>query len=255
MQPLDQLLDIIMEKVALVTGSSRGIGKAIALELGRSGMTTIVNFKDAKPEAQNTFDEIVRLGGRAAVYQADISDETAVKGMFDFIHHEFGGADVLVNNAGINLDRSLRKMRFDDWKRVLDVNLSGMFLCCQSALPHMIDRKYGRIVNISSIIGRTGAFGQTNYAAAKSGVLGLTKSLAFEVAKYNITVNAICPGYIDTDMVAGMPDEMLKQIESGIPLQRLGKPEEIARMARFLILEGDYMTGSTLNVNGGLFLG
>ncbi len=239
---------------ALITGSSRGIGRAIALELARQGARVALNYHEHRDEVASVQAEIEALGGRAQAFHADVAEREAVAEMFAAVHGELGPVGVLVNNAGIARDRTLLKMSAEEWDAVLAVNLTGVFNCTRAALPHMIERKQGRIVNISSIVAETGAFGQTNYGAAKAGILGFTRSLALELGRHGITVNAICPGYTRTAMLDLVPEAVKADIEKRIPLRRFGTPDEIARCVRFLIVEGDYITGQSLEVNGGLHL-
>jgi len=240
-------------KVAVVTGGSRGIGAAIARELGKQGATVIINYNHSKELADNVVSEIKSLGSDSASIQADIAETQPTRYLIEETLARFGRIDVLVNNAGITRDRSFRKMNEEEWSKVIDTNLNSVFNTCTVAVPKMLEQKYGRIINISSIVGQTGAFGQTNYAAAKAGLIGFTKALALETAKSGITVNAICPGYIGTEMVKAMPENVLQGIVSKIPMERLGTPEEIAEAVSYII-EAGYMTGQCLNLNGGLYM-
>jgi acetoacetyl-CoA reductase len=237
----------------LVTGGSRGIGAAISLELGLAGYFVIVNYNHSISEAEKIVKQIIDNGGQAVALQANISkaDETEI--LFNEINANIGTVDVLINNAGITRDKSFKKMNLEEWEAVIDTNLSSVFNTTKLALPAMLDQKYGRIINISSVIGQSGGFGQTNYAAAKAGLIGFSKSLALETAKSGITVNTICPGFIGTDMVNAMPEEVLNSIVSKIPVNRLGLPSDIAKGVKFLI-ESSYMTGQSLNINGGLYM-
>lgn len=241
-------------RVALVTGASRGIGRAIALELGSRGCTVVVNTKHHAADAAATCAALTDIGAVASVYQADVASVEEVASMVDHVVSRYGAIDVLVNNAGIVRDRSLLKMTDEGWREVLDVNLTGVFTCTRQVVPHMRERGFGRVLSIASIVGQTGAFGQTNYAASKAGIIGFTKAAALEVARYGITVNAVCPGYVLTEMLAGIPPHVLEEIRGRVPLGRLGGVDDIARAVRFLVEEADYVTGQTLNVNGGLFM-
>ena len=174
--------------------------------------------------------------------------------MVDTVLEAFGRIDVLVNNAGINRDRTLARMTDEEWEEVIATDLSGVFFCTRAVAPGMVKQRWGRVVNISSVVGQMGSIGQSNYAAAKAGVIGFTRSLALELARYNITVNAICPGFIDTDMVSTLSDSIRQSILDRIPLRRFGDPEEIARLCRFLVTEGDYITGAQLSINGGIHI-
>ncbi len=231
-------------RVALVTGAASpgGIGRAIAEELRRAG--AMVELADLN---RPTWASPVEY----ASVQTDVADSQSVGEMVKACLEDFGRLDILVNNAGLTRDRTLLKMSEQEWDQVLDVDLKSVFLCSQAAARAMKEQGYGRIVSISSIVAETGAVGQCNYAAAKSGILGFTRSAALELARYGITVNAVCPGYTDTQMTAAMPPEVRERIVGQIPLGRMGRPEEIARAVRFLV-ESDYITGQMLGVNGGL---
>jgi acetoacetyl-CoA reductase len=241
-------------KVAVVTGGSRGIGKAIALELSKHGAQVVINYNNSAEAAYSVVDEIKAKGGIAFACQADVSDSLQAQSLIEDTMSLYGRVDILVNNAGITRDKTFRKLTAADWKEVIDVNLNSVFYTTSAVLPMMTEQKYGRIINISSIIGQAGGFGQTNYSASKAGIIGFTKSLALETARNNITVNAICPGFIETDMVADIPADVLQQIVSKIPARRLGGANEIAKAVYFLITNGDYITGQQLNVNGGLYM-
>ncbi len=241
-------------KVALVTGASRGIGRAIALELAAHGATVAINFRTRLTQAEALRDELREAGVEGILVQGDIAlrDEArrVVKAVLDSCKH----LEILVNNAGITRDRSLRKMTDDEWTAVINTNLNGAYYCMSAALSAMIAQKYGRIVNISSFVGQAGNFGQANYAASKAALIGFTKVLALEMARYNITANVIAPGFTETDMLAHIPPEIMEQIKARIPLGRLGLPEEVAKAAAFLIMNGDYITGQQINVNGGIYM-
>jgi NAD(P)-dependent dehydrogenase (short-subunit alcohol dehydrogenase family) len=238
-------------KVALVTGSSRGIGKAIAKALAAEGATMAVHYCRGREQADVLAAEFERLGNKVGIFQADVSKPEECHRLLEQAAKQLGPVDILVNNAGINRDRSIRKMSAGEWDEVIGCNLSSVFHCTKAAMEPMIARGWGRIINISSIIGQTGAFGQANYAAAKAGVIAFTKSVAQELAKYGVTVNAICPGFVDTDMMAGMPQAARDAVKSRIPLGRFGEADEVARLVRFLSCEGDWITGAQLNINGG----
>lgn len=240
-------------KIAVVTGGSRGIGASIARGLGREGATVVINYNHSKEEAEAVVSEIEGTGGIAVALQADIAEAEPTKVFIEKVLADMGRIDVLVNNAGITRDKTFKKMSFEEWHKVIDTNLSSAFNTCKIALPSMLDNQYGRIINISSVIGQAGGFGQSNYAAAKAGLIGFTKSLALETAKSGVTVNAICPGYIATEMVSAMPENVLAGIIAMIPMKKLGDPDEIARGVVF-ICESEYMTGQSLNLNGGLYL-
>lgn len=240
-------------KIAAVTGGSRGIGAAIAKGLGKEGATVIINYNHSHEEAETVVNEIKSMGSLAVALQADISDAEATKVFIEKVLTDFGKIDILVNNAGITRDKTFKKMSFEEWHKVIDTNLSSVFNTCKIALPSMLEQKYGRIINISSVIGQAGGFGQTNYAAAKAGLIGFSKSLALETAKGGVTVNCICPGYIATEMVNAMPENVREAIIAMVPMKKLGAPEEVAKAVVF-ICESEYMTGQSLNLNGGLYM-
>lgn len=240
-------------KIAVVTGGSRGIGAAVAKGLGKEGATVIINYNHSQEEAEAVVNEIKAMGSVAVALQADISDAEATRVFIEKALADFGKIDILVNNAGITRDKTFKKMSFEEWHKVIDTNLSSVFNTCKIALPSMLEQKYGRIINISSVIGQAGGFGQTNYAAAKAGLVGFSKSLALETAKGGVTVNCICPGYIATEMVKAMPDNVREAIIAMVPMKKLGEPDEIAKGVVF-ICESEYMTGQCLNLNGGLYM-
>ncbi len=240
-------------KISVVTGGSRGIGASIAKELGREGATVVINYNHSQEQADAVVKEIIAMGSSAIALQADISSAEPTKVFIEKVLEKFGKIDILVNNAGITRDRSFKKMSFEEWHKVIDTNLSSAFNTCKIALPAMLEQKYGRIINISSVIGQSGGFGQSNYAAAKAGLIGFTKSLALETARAGVTVNAICPGFIATEMVSEMPENVLEAIVAQIPMKKLGKPEDVAKGVVY-ICQSDYMTGQCLNLNGGLYM-
>lgn len=238
-------------KVALVTGASRGIGRAIALELARRGANVAIDYKVDATHAQNVAEEIRALGVECLLLQGDVAKKEEARRIVTEVLDNWQRLDILVNNAGITRDHSLRKMTDDDWAEVINVNLNGTFYCTSAALPAMINQRFGRIINISSVVGQMGAFGQANYSASKGGIIAFTKTLALEMAKYNITANSIAPGYTSTEMVDAIPEEIAAQMKAKIPLGRFAAPEEIAQAAGFLATDADYITGQELNVNGG----
>jgi NAD(P)-dependent dehydrogenase (short-subunit alcohol dehydrogenase family) len=260
-------------KVAIVTGAGRGIGREHALALARAGANVVVNDRggsldgqgqDATP-AQSVVNEIVAAGGEAVASYDDVSSFDAAGHMVNRAVERYGRLDILVNNAGITIDKTVLKMTDEDWYKVIAVNLSGAFFMSQAALPHMIERGSGRIVNISSIIGETGAIGQANYAASKSGLFGLTKTLAREAAfqlkragkltedGLGVTVNTVAPGFIATEMLEDIPEKVLAGIKERIPVGRLGRPDEIARVVHFLVADqSSFITGAIWSVNGGM---
>jgi 3-oxoacyl-[acyl-carrier-protein] synthase III len=238
-------------KVALVTGAGRGIGRAIALELARRGANVALNYRSDTAHAETTADEIRQLGVECAIVQGDVAKKGEARRIVKDVLDKWQRLDILVNNAGITRDRSMRKMTEDDWAEVINVNLNGTFYCTSAALPAMINQRFGRVINISSVVGQMGAFGQANYSASKGGIIAFTKTLALEMAKFNITANAIAPGFTSTEMVDAIPEEIAAQIKAKIPLGRFASPEEIAKAAGFLAADADYITGQELNVNGG----
>lgn len=274
-------------KVALVTGGSRGIGKAIALRLAEEGADVAINYQSTKEHAENvsrlidqmgTIDELDKLsmmvdqidtkenanevsklidsiGSHSCIYQANVNNFEEVNKMCNEIVKKFGKIDILVNNAGIVRDKSFVKMTPQMWNEVLSVNLDGTFYCTKAVIEGMLERKYGRIINISSVVGRMGNRGQANYAASKAGIIALTQTLAKEFANKGITVNAIAPGFIETDMLKSVPKDIMDKILIQIPLGRLGKTSEIAGAVAYLVSEdGDYITGQVIDINGGLYI-
>jgi acetoacetyl-CoA reductase len=245
-------MDDLKGKACLVTGGSRGIGRAIALELGRHGASVAVGFAHNKEGAEAVVDEIVASGGRAFAFGCDVADPDTIEPAVANVVERFGTIDILVNNAGITRDRSLAKMSPEEWNDVLRTNLTSVFSLTSRVLPVMVKAGSGRIVNISSVIGLHGNFGQANYAAAKAGIVGFTKSAALELARKGITVNAIAPGFIETEMIAAMPDEVRAAILAKIPMGRFGRPEEIAQAVVYLV-NSDYITGQVISIDGGLY--
>lgn len=242
-------------KVALVTGASRGIGKAIACKLAREGAKVIINYNGSKEKAEAVKSEIEAAGGQAEVYQCDVSDYTACETFIQTVIKEEGSLDILVNNAGITKDGLLMKMSEEDFDKVLDTNLKGAFNTIRFASRQMLKQKSGRIINMSSVVGVSGNAGQANYAASKAGVIGLTKAAARELASRGITVNAIAPGFIETDMTDVLSDKVKEASEAQIPLGHFGKPEDVAAAAAFLASEeARYITGQVLHVDGGMVM-
>ena len=247
-------------KCALVTGSSRGIGKAIALILANYGASVAVNYVEDKEkknlnDAKDVATQIAGIGNKTAVFESDVSDFKSVLRMVEEVRKEFGKIDILVNNAAILRDKTLKKMSEEEWSSVIGVNLTGVFNCSRAVIEQMIENQWGRIVNTSSISGQTGFFGQTNYAAAKAGIMGFTKSLAREVARKNITVNAIAPGIVETEMAKQIPENVRQEFLKQIAIGRFAEPEEIAELVAFLVSDKScYITGQVIHINGGWYM-
>ncbi|MDY6784212.1 MAG: 3-oxoacyl-[acyl-carrier-protein] reductase [Cyanobacteriota bacterium] len=253
MEVLPEQLQNLKEKVAVVTGASRGIGRAIALALASEGATVVANYARSSTAAEEVVAEITNAGGVAIAFQADVSQSQEVETLIEETKAKFGRIDVLVNNAGITRDTLLLRMKPEDWQAVINLNLTGVFLCTKAASKLMIKQRSGRIINIASVSGQMGNPGQANYSAAKAGVIGFTKTAAKELASRGVTVNAVAPGFIETDMTSDLKaEEILKYI----PLSRYGKPEEVAGMVRFLAADAAaaYITGQVFNVDGGMVM-
>ena len=246
---------LLAEKTALVTGASRGIGRATALELAKAGAKVAVNFAGNRAAAEEVVSLIEAAGGQAMLVQADVGNAVDVETMLKAVVERFGKIDILVNNAGITRDNLIMRMKEEDLDAVIHTNLKGIFNCTKAVSKLMMKQRYGRIINMASVVGVMGNAGQANYAAAKAGVIGFTKSMAKELASRNITVNAVAPGYISTDMTAALPEQAKAELQAQIPLQRLGTPEDVAAAVLFLVSPGaDYITGQTLHVDGGMVM-
>ena len=240
-------------KIAIVTGASRGIGRQIAKTLAEQGAAVIVNYCGSEQAANETVEQITASGGTAIAYQADVSDYTQAADMMNDVVKEYGRIDILINNAGITRDNLILKMNDEDFMKVINTNLTGTFNCVKHASKIMLKQKYGRIVNMASIVGIYGNAGQANYAASKAGVIGMTKSVAKELGSRNITVNAIAPGYIGTDMTDSLPDAAKEKITSAIAMKRMGTVEDVANLAAFLASDNaSYITGQVIGVDGGM---
>lgn len=242
-------------KVALVTGASRGIGRAAAIELAAQGAKVAVNYVSSEAAAQAVVAAIAKAGGEAVALQADVADPAGPESLVAAVTERWGRLDILVNNAGITRDGLVMRMALDDWDAVLRTNLTGPFLCAKAALRPMVRQRAGRIINLSSIVGDRGNAGQANYAAAKAGLIGFTKSLAKEVASRSITVNALTPGWIETDMVTGLPEELRTKALDAIPMGRYGTPEDVAAVIAFLASDAaGYVTGQVIGIDGAMVL-
>ncbi|HSP54557.1 MAG TPA: 3-oxoacyl-ACP reductase family protein [Dehalococcoidia bacterium] len=247
-------MSCLKDKVAIVTGASRGLGRAIATELATHGASVAINYYTSKEPAEQLAAELKKKGCEVIVIQAGVAHPDECTRLIEETVQAFGGLDILVNNAGVNRDRTIRRMSVEEWREVMSTDLDSVFYCTYAALPHLIERGGGRIVNMASIVGQMGNLGQSNYAAAKAGIVGFSKSAAQEFARFNISVNALCPGFIETDMVTNLTDEVKAALVAKIPLGRFGKPEEVAAITRFLVTEGGYVTGAQININGGMYM-
>ena len=241
-------------QVAVVTGASRGIGRACALALAAEGASVVVNYASNGEAANSCKDEIEALGASALVVRADVSQAEEAKGLIEQAEREFGKVDILVNNAGVNRDRTIQRMSTEEWDEVIRTDLSSIFYTTNAVIGGMRERNYGRIINMSSIVGQMGNLGQANYSAAKAGMVAFTKTAAKEFARFGITVNAVCPGFIETEMVAALPDEVKENLLGQIPTGRFGTAEEVAATVRFLCTDGAFYTGAQLSLNGGQYM-
>jgi 3-oxoacyl-(acyl-carrier-protein) reductase len=244
---------IFDQRVALVTGGARGIGWAITQALAAAGAHVAAGYNRDRDAAEKLQEEITQAGGSMSIHQGNVGEPADCQRFVDDVLAAQGHIDFLINNAGITVDKTVRRMTMDDWHAVLRINLSGPFHMTKAVLEHMLERGSGRIINISSVIGQTGSVGQANYAASKSGLFGFSQSLALETARKGITVNCVAPGFIETEMVAAVPKEVLDKIVDAIPMGRLGQAGEVARVVKFLLEDGSsYITGAVYTVNGGL---
>ncbi len=239
---------------ALVTGAARGIGRAIAIALAAEGADIAINYQSSEADARSLAEELAKAGRKTLLFKGDVGERSTWNSMIEKIKQSWGGLDILVNNAGITRDKTLRKMTDEDWLAVLHTNLNACYFGVSAVAPMMIEQKFGRIINISSFVGQAGNFGQANYAASKGGIIAFTKTAALELAKYNVTCNALAPGFTETGMLAKVPEPVQTAILARIPMGRFGKPEEIAKAVLFLAAHGDYVTGQQINVNGGVYM-
>jgi 3-oxoacyl-(acyl-carrier-protein) reductase len=243
------------DQVAIVTGAGRGIGQAIARELAATGANVVINYSTSAEAAETLGKDVESTYGvKVLVVKADVTDYEQVGQMVGQVIEAFGQVDILVNNAGITRDRTLKNMTRQQWDEVIHTNLGSVFNCTKHVLPFMLERKHGKIVNISSFVAMAGNVGQANYAATKAGIIGFTKSVALEVSRHGITVNAVCPGFTETDMLWEVPENIRQRILDKIPQGRFGTAEEIAACVRFIVAEGDYMTAQAISINGGVYI-
>lgn len=242
-------------KTAIVTGGARGIGRAIAMTLAAAGANIVINYSSSSKAADEVVEEAKKLGVRALAFKADVSKDEEIENLVKQVLNDFGSIDILVNNAGITRDNLLIRMSEKDFMDVIDTNLKGAFICTKHVSKVMMKQRAGKIINIASVVGVMGNAGQSNYSASKAGLIGFTKSIAKEIAKRGINVNAVAPGYIQTDMTASLPDKIKEEFLSGIPLSRAGMPQDVANAVLFLSSEySDYITGQVINIDGGMVM-
>jgi acetoacetyl-CoA reductase len=244
----------MQDMVCVVTGGSRGIGRAVVTRLGAAGCRMVINCRSSVDEAQALAAELEGAGGEALVVPGSISDPATGEALAAAATERFGRIDVLVNNAGVTADATLRRMTDEQFTDVVETNLIGTHRVTRAVIDGMCDRGFGRVITISSFVGQLGNYGQSNYAATKAGLIGWTKTLALEVARHGVTVNCVCPGFIDTDMLRDVPEHVLERLVARIPLGRFGDADEVARGVEYLVRDGGYITGSCLNINGGLYM-
>ncbi len=242
------------DKIALVTGGSRGIGKSIALALADEGAKVALSYRTGESDAAAVAEEIRAKGSEAFIGQADVSNAEQARNFVRQASEHFGRLDILVNNAGITRDSFFKKMTDEAWHQVISTNLDSVYYVTSAALPSMMENNYGRIISISSFVGQKGNLGQANYSASKAALVGFSKSTALELARNNITVNVVCPGFIGTDMVLQIREDVQEKLKAQVPLRRFGTPEEVAKAVLFLAADGDYITGQQINVNGGIYM-
>jgi acetoacetyl-CoA reductase/3-oxoacyl-[acyl-carrier protein] reductase len=239
---------------ALITGAARGIGRAIAKALAREGADIAINYQSSEADAVSLAEELGRDDRKTLLFKGDVSERSTWQTMIGEVTKHWGRLDILVNNAGITRDKTLRRMTDEDWLTVLNTNLNACYYGVSAVMNMMIEQKFGRIINISSFVGQAGNFGQANYSASKGGIIAFTKTAALELAKYNVTCNALAPGFTETGMLAKVPEQVQAQILARIPMGRFARPEEIAKAVLFLAADADYITGQQINVNGGVYM-
>lgn len=245
----------LKDKNALVTGGSRGIGRAIALELAREGANVAITYISNSNRAEEVIDEIEAYGVKGIAIKADVSNEEEVNSMIEIVNSEIGGIDILVNNAGITKDNLLIRMKSEDWDDVINTNLKGVYLCTKAVVRGMMKKRYGKVVNIASVVGISGNAGQGNYSASKAGIIGFTKSIAKELGSRGININGVAPGFVETDMTNVLNDKIKEEMLNQIPLKRFAKPEDIANVVAYLCSEkANYITGQIINVDGGMLM-